>query len=448
MGDDIHRKLTGADKKRGLARYRSLDGRGGVVFAFLGSGCVMRGTALEAPRVVMIAAATPPSTAQAARVRELGAVLTQRVEYRSFMYAVCRKPAYGPRLLGARVWNGESHETSSAAEGCRSKNYDLAVLLVNFGLQPWTASHAAAIVLARLVLPVQIHSKPFTEFRASGFSALRLGVVAVVEKPFADSVAQDFTFDDAPPCFERADDRDDDGPFWLWALVRESSAPRQQVWVRYGAEEAPADCYVQAARVPDPGSTGVRIVSDVDVDTLDAPARRSHVAVRNDEVRDVPANVRLLTTPAAAKYCGFRSCSGLRKASRRGLVKPAGRRGHTGPFVWDVDELDRFLESSNGKDVGETVGLRSLGETGSSRRVRNEGRRVLAACQGDGSEDGADEGGDADRSRHVDQPSDQRTPSAGRKGSKRDRLSEAKDAALLRIRRLAHGSEDQDRSDS
>jgi hypothetical protein len=75
-------------------------------------------------------------------------------------------------------------------------------------------------------------------------------------------------------------------------------------------------------------------VTDLAADTLDEPALRPREGSDHDGVRDVPANVRFLTTPAAAKYCGFRSCSGLRKASYRGLVKPAGRRGRTGPFVW------------------------------------------------------------------------------------------------------------------
>jgi hypothetical protein len=296
-------------------------------------------------------------------------------------------------------------------------------------------------------VPVQIHSKPSTHFRTSRFSALRLGVVAVVEKRIPDSAVQDFAFDDAPRHFEHASDSVDDGPFWLWALVRESSDPRQQVWVRYGAEEVPAECYVQAAGVPTPGSTGVRIVTELAAEHIDTRVRRSRKP-RRDDVPEVPANARLLTTPAAARYCGFKSSSGLRKASKRGEVNSVGRRGGTGPLVWSVEELDRFMEHRHVDEVGEAVGLRDLRRTGPSGRVRGDERRLPAAGQGDGSENGAHQATHAGRPRRVASTSDRSTQPARRKGSKRVRLNEATDAALLRIRRLAHGGQDQNDSDS
>jgi hypothetical protein len=53
-----------------------------------------------------------------------------------------------------------------------------------------------------------------------------------------------------------------------------------------------------------------------------------------------------MTTAAAAVYCGFRSASALRKAKLEGRVRPAGRRGGRGTWMWAREELDRFLRGN------------------------------------------------------------------------------------------------------
>lgn len=50
-----------------------------------------------------------------------------------------------------------------------------------------------------------------------------------------------------------------------------------------------------------------------------------------------------LTTAEAAAYCGFKTIGGIQQAVRRGKLKPAGRRGGTGTFVFTRDDLDAFL---------------------------------------------------------------------------------------------------------
>ena len=57
---------------------------------------------------------------------------------------------------------------------------------------------------------------------------------------------------------------------------------------------------------------------------------------------DPPAR-RYLTTPEAARYCGYKNPSGLRKAKKEGKLLPMGRRGGTGPYVYAISDLDRFL---------------------------------------------------------------------------------------------------------
>jgi hypothetical protein len=94
------------------------------------------------------------------------------------------------------------------------------------------------------------------------------------------------------------------------------------------------------------------------------------------------------------------------------------------------------------------MGLRNLGKTRTSGRIRDEGGRILAASKGNGSKDGKDEGRDANRSGDIDRSDSRSSGATGRKGSKRDRLNQATTAALLRIRRLADGDEDPDGKDS
>ncbi len=50
-----------------------------------------------------------------------------------------------------------------------------------------------------------------------------------------------------------------------------------------------------------------------------------------------------LTCAEAATYCGFKTIGGIQQAVRRGKLKPAGRRGGTGTYVFAREDLDAFL---------------------------------------------------------------------------------------------------------
>lgn len=51
----------------------------------------------------------------------------------------------------------------------------------------------------------------------------------------------------------------------------------------------------------------------------------------------------VMVTADAARYCGFKTTGGLRKAAKDGLVKPMGKRPGSKTLLWDKEELDRFL---------------------------------------------------------------------------------------------------------
>src|SRR5580692_2447923 len=50
-----------------------------------------------------------------------------------------------------------------------------------------------------------------------------------------------------------------------------------------------------------------------------------------------------VTTAMAADYCGYKDASAIRKAHREGRLLPVGRRGGTGPWMWALEALDRYL---------------------------------------------------------------------------------------------------------
>jgi hypothetical protein len=56
------------------------------------------------------------------------------------------------------------------------------------------------------------------------------------------------------------------------------------------------------------------------------------------------ANDEMLSTDAAARYCGFKSISGLRQAARRGDVRPWTSSGLK--LFWRRSDLDRFRSTS------------------------------------------------------------------------------------------------------
>jgi hypothetical protein len=50
-----------------------------------------------------------------------------------------------------------------------------------------------------------------------------------------------------------------------------------------------------------------------------------------------------LTTAEAARYCGFKTTGAIRKAALEGRLRPFGRRGGTGTYMWSREALDAFL---------------------------------------------------------------------------------------------------------
>lgn len=76
--------------------------------------------------------------------------------------------------------------------------------------------------------------------------------------PESESVVEDFTFDDAPRTLGAANDNGQDGPAWVWVLIRQSG--NQRVFVRFAAEAAPPGFYVKAANPPKDGDDGVVVL--------------------------------------------------------------------------------------------------------------------------------------------------------------------------------------------
>src|SRR5579863_168513 len=93
----------------------------------------------------------------------------------------------------------------------------------------------------------------------------------------------------------------------------------------------------------------------------------------------------VMTTRVAAEYCGFRNSRGLISAYRRGKVRPYGRRGGTGSFVWRREDLDAFLRGE--RSVGDPMALPDGGQSEPSRDLAPEGRGVLRASSRDRSPD-------------------------------------------------------------
>jgi hypothetical protein len=87
-----------------------------------------------------------------------------------------------------------------------------------------------------------------------------------------------------------------------------------------------------------------------------ASAASALTTLRPHRPTDIPVSVELttpplptavaarcLTTADAARYCGFKTPSAIRKAHMEGRVKASARRGGKGTWVWSVADLDRFM---------------------------------------------------------------------------------------------------------
>ena len=124
-----------------------------------------------------------------------------------------------------------------------------------------------------------------------------------------------------------------------------------------------------------------------------------------------PVAARYLTTADAARYCGFKTASAIRKAHMEGRVKPIARRGGKGTWVWSVANLDRFMrgepplpsaatvpvpdrsgappaggadEQAEAGEVEVVQGKLDLDRTGAAARLAAEGGRARRSCPRDG----------------------------------------------------------------
>lgn len=95
------------------------------------------------------------------------------------------------------------------------------------------------------------------------------------------------------------------------------------------------------------------------------------------------AQPELLTTRAAAAYCGYKTPSALRKAYFDGRVMPVGRRGGGGPLMWRRADLDTFLVGAQASRVVDIVvcGPPASGKSMLAHAIaRARGTLLLAAC--------------------------------------------------------------------
>lgn len=189
---------------------------------------------------------------------------------------------------------------------------------------------------------------------------------------------------------------------------------------------------------------------------------------------DMNLNKPFLTTREAARYCGFKSAGGLRKAKHDGRVHPAGRRFGTKTLMWRKDDLDRYLlglppmvgdgaehvivdEVKEGRDERSEVGTALETHGGADRRagsVAGEGRRASGSSQGDRPND---ESETRDPQGAAPHGQGQRVQVASgrdqaRKGGRRAKPAGTEDAirrlrSLLARKKDGQGGKDQERKD-
>jgi len=70
-----------------------------------------------------------------------------------------------------------------------------------------------------------------------------------------------------------------------------------------------------------------------------SPRAQSHRALLLHELPDDAT----VTTSEAAQLCGFKTPSAIRKAFLEGRIRPVGKRGGRGTWMWRVADLRRFL---------------------------------------------------------------------------------------------------------
>lgn len=128
--------------------------------------------------------------------------------------------------------------------------------------------------------------------------------------------------------------------------------------------------------------------------TLVSSLRDTSAVSRSDQWPD------LMSTSVAARYCGYKTTSGLRKAHLDKKVFPVGRRGGAGSWSWARADLDRFLRG----------GAPAAEQDVSTRKPSEPSARMA---------------------------SERRPPERERKPNAKRRHSAATEAALARIREIA-----------
>jgi len=108
-----------------------------------------------------------------------------------------------------------------------------------------------------------------------------------------------------------------------------------------------------------------------------------------------------LTTAQAAAFLGYKTKAGLLMAMAKGKIKPAGRRGGTGTYVWLKSDLDCFLTGGVGSLYGRSengletpCGVRDRGDFDAEGGLEDAGREVVRPGPRDGSQDGEAPGGE------------------------------------------------------
>jgi hypothetical protein len=76
----------------------------------------------------------------------------------------------------------------------------------------------------------------------------------------------------------------------------------------------------------------------------------------------LPSLPPLLTTRAAAAYCGFKTTGAIRKARLEGRLTPVGKRGGRGTWMWSREELDQFLRGGRPATVADDQRVTDAGE--------------------------------------------------------------------------------------
>src|SRR5579872_3498631 len=158
-----------------------------------------------------------------------------------------------------------------------------------------------------------------------------------------------------------------------------------------------------------------------------------------------------LTTAEATRYCRFKTTGALRKAAREGRIRPEGRRGGKGTWMWAREELDAFLfgrklpsdapvtpPTDDGGEHGRSEmdeAMEQLGEPDAgARHLQTEGRRLSRTGPDEGPGHGQGQGDQTDARRGERSGGPHVARGRAREGQKRSGCGPVSQAALRRLR--------------